>query len=134
MEVRSTREEVGTRQSHIREAGAIRPATDGRDAGRDSSTEHSGLSALDILLVGCHLFVHIIVGVADLDLDDLALVSGIDLACDTLHQRLLLLEERTIMIADDVLGFGMLYPTGEVHQVIEALIPLGELRARVVRE
>ena len=38
------------------------------------------------------------------------------------------------MIADDVLGFGMLYPTGEVHQVIEALIPLGELRARVVRE
>ena len=28
----------------------------------------------------------------------------------------------------------MLYPTGEVHQVIEALIPLGELRTRVVRE
>ena len=84
--------------------------------------------------MGCHLFVHIIVGIADLDLDDLALVSGIDLACDTLHQRLLLLEECTIMIADDVLGFGMLYPTGEVHQVVEALIPLGELRARVVRE
>ena len=134
MEVRSTREEVGTGQSHIREASAIRPTTDGRDAGRDSSTEHSGLSALDILLVGCHLLVHIIVGVADLDLDDLALVSGIDLACDTLHQRLLLLEERTIMIADDVFGFGVLYSTCEVHQVIEALIPLGELRARVVRE
>ena len=29
VEVRSTREEVGTRQSHIREAGAIRPTTDG---------------------------------------------------------------------------------------------------------
>ena len=84
--------------------------------------------------MGCYLFVHIIVGVADLDLNDLALVSGINLACDTLHQRLLLLKERTVVIADDVFGFGVLYSTCEVHQVIEALIPLGELRTRVVRE
>ena len=38
------------------------------------------------------------------------------------------------MIADDVLGFGMLYSTSEVHQVVEALIPFGELRTCIVRE
>ena len=38
------------------------------------------------------------------------------------------------MVADDVFGLSVLYPTGEVHQVIEAFVTLGELRTSIVRK
>ena len=81
-----------------------------------------------------YLVIHIIVAILDLYLYDWTLVGGIDLGCDLLEVGLLLLEETTVMVTDDVLGLCTLYVTAEVGQVVEALIALRELGACIVGE
>ena len=129
MEVEAAGEDVGAREAHEGQAGAVGAAADGLDSGLDPGHLHGLDGRVDDVHVRLHHLAHIIILVFHLEPDRARAVLGVDEFGGLGHHLLAGLELGAVVVADDVGDVGFLDGSLEGNQVEEALVALGVLRA-----
>ena len=129
VEVEASGENVGAGQALEAEIGAVGAAADGLDLCLDPRHLHGLDGLVDDVVVGLHLFPHIIVLVLDDGRGGAGAVLGVDGVGHLLHHFLAGFELGAVVVPDDVGKVGLLYGSLEGDEVEEALVALRVFRA-----
>ena len=89
---------------------------------------------VDDVHLGINFLLHIIILILHLSDDGTFAVSLVHLFCTSQDEALTIFKALTIMIADDIVQFGLFYVTLDTEQMVESLIPLSRLRPFVGRQ
>ena len=126
--------QVRAGQAHEGEPRAVGAAADRDDVRLHAVFKHRGLGGLDDLHVRQDLFLHVVVGVLQLDGDELSSVLAVQEIRGKAEFLLAVFKERPVVVADDVVERRVLDLALHADEVREALVALGVLRHLVLRQ
>ena len=125
VEVHAAGGEVGAGQTHKGESCAVRAAADRYADGIKSYPAHGIFRCADDVHVGQDHFLHVVVAVAQIQLEGALAVDGIHVGNEVLHEFLAVLKLFAVVIADDHAEFGKAFIAVYRGDMVKSLVVFG---------
>ena len=127
MEVDAAGKDIGARETSETQLGTVGSTTDRFNLGGDACLLHGFEHNVNHMHIGVYLFLHVVVLVAQLNLDRALAILLVHTGSDRLDEVLAVFKLLAVVVADDVAQLGFLAVAVNAQQMVEALVAVGGL-------